>query len=193
MDVEKLGVKDFDIVLYAGVYYHVKDPLLSFTKLRRVMKEGASIIVEGAVIDSEESYARFHYREPYRNDYSNWWMPTVGCLRQWVECSFLETEHEFGMWDAGGKNIRFTMTAKAVRRTDPYYIRPEAELAEYDLNTYPRKFDDPLIPSSENAPKPLAVRLGRRVLQHYPMSVLAGPNTRLRRRLKHWAERMGSR
>src|SRR3954451_15720527 len=39
--IEKLGVHDFDVVIFAGVYYHLKDPLRALTALRRVMKEGA--------------------------------------------------------------------------------------------------------------------------------------------------------
>jgi tRNA (mo5U34)-methyltransferase len=39
-DVEKLGVRDFDVVIYAGVYYHLKDPLRSLAALRRVMRGG---------------------------------------------------------------------------------------------------------------------------------------------------------
>src|SRR4029079_4346065 len=39
-DVERLGVRDFDVVLFPGVYYHLKDPLLAFARLRKVMKDG---------------------------------------------------------------------------------------------------------------------------------------------------------
>ena len=52
--VDRLGVTDFDVVVFAGVYYHIKDPLRAFTSLRRVMKEGAVIVVEGAIIDLDK-------------------------------------------------------------------------------------------------------------------------------------------
>jgi tRNA (mo5U34)-methyltransferase len=160
-DVEKLRIDDFDVVIYPGVYYHLKDPLLSFARLRRVMKEGATLIVEGAVIDSIETYARFYYREPYLTDYSNWWVPTVGCLRQWVECNYFAPEADVGFWDAGGDNLRFTLTATAVRRADPHYIRPPEGLAEFDMNTYPRTFSDPVAQGSPDSTTP-----GRRLIQH---------------------------
>ena len=136
-DVESLGVRDFDVVIYTGVYYHLKDPLRSFAKLRRVMKEGATIIVEGAVIDAPECYAKFYYRDPYVTDYSNWWVPTIPCLRQWVECNFLAPQHEFGTWDAGRGNLRFALTASAVSRADARYIRPDEDLRAFDQNVYP--------------------------------------------------------
>ena len=136
-DVEQLGVKDFDVVIYAGVYYHLKDPLRSFAKLRRVMKEGAEILVEGAVIDSPECYAKFYYDEPFLYDKTNWWIPTVPCLRQWVECNFIDPFGGHQLWDAGNGNLRCTMTARAARRTDPNYSCPDDELTGYDLNPYP--------------------------------------------------------
>lgn len=135
-DVERLGVRDFDVVIYAGVYYHLKDPLRSFATLRRVMKEGGTMIVEGAAIDAPECYARFYYEETFCRDNSNWWVPTVPCLRQWVACNFFEISREFGWWDPGA-NPRYVLNATAVRRKDPLYLRPDPDLAEYDLNDYP--------------------------------------------------------
>jgi tRNA (mo5U34)-methyltransferase len=183
--IEELGVSDFDVVLFAGVYYHLKDPLRALTALRRVMKEGAVILVEGAVIDLDASptaqasapeparpghglgrrlrrwlradpaeasaprprpagndcYARFYYRNAFADDTSNWWVPTPPCLRQWVECSFFEIERDYGKWDAlpGGENMRYVLTARAVRREDPIYCRPEDDLSDFDLNAYPWK------------------------------------------------------
>jgi tRNA (mo5U34)-methyltransferase len=158
-DVETLGVSDFDVVIYAGVYYHLRDPLRSFAKLRRVMKDGGTIVVEGAAIPgSHECCAKFHYEEHYFGDPSNWWIPTIPCLRQWVECNFFEVERTYDVWDgrrlrklrtalrrfAGLRkpktNARCTLTARAVRRPDPHYTRPDEDLAEFDLNEYPENY-----------------------------------------------------
>jgi tRNA (mo5U34)-methyltransferase len=184
-EIEKLGVDDFDVVIFAGVYYHLKDPLRALTSLRRVMKEGATILVEGAIIDLDEPgpgvpsgpeparrgrglgkhlrrwlradppappatapkptkagsdcFARFYYRNAFAWDTSNWWVPTVPCLRQWVECNFFEIDRDYGKWDAGGENMRYVLTARAVCRPDPLYCRPEDELSAFDLNVYPWK------------------------------------------------------
>jgi SAM-dependent methyltransferase len=94
--IDKLGVRDFDVILFCGVYYHLKNPLLALAKLRQVMKVGGLIIVEGAVVDGAEASARFYYHEVLGDDASNWWVPTVPCLRQWIECSFLEPIDEYG-------------------------------------------------------------------------------------------------
>ncbi len=185
-DVEELGINDFDVVIFAGVYYHLKEPMRAFTTLRRVMKEGGIMVVEGAVLDQDppapqpvspnpmpptwrqprrflrrvvdrllppepvpappsvphspafqddDCYARFFYNEPYAGDRSNWWVPTIGCLRQWVECSFLQIEQEFPKWGPP-INPRYALTARAVVRKDPKYCYPEADLRDYDLNEY---------------------------------------------------------
>jgi tRNA (mo5U34)-methyltransferase len=131
LDVSRLGVADFDVVLYCGIYYHLKDPLLAFARLRQVMKEGAILIVSGVVIGSAGVFARFYYHEDFANDPTNWWVPTAPCLRQWVECSFFEilTQHQTSPSVCA-------LTARAVRRKDPHYERPDRELAAFDLNVY---------------------------------------------------------
>jgi SAM-dependent methyltransferase len=131
LNVSKLGVKDFDVVINCGIYYHLKDPLLAFARLRQVMKEGAILVVSGMVTDSPEVFAKFYYREYFAEDSSNWWVPTVPCLRQWVECSFFKvlTQHQTHPTNC-------SLTARAVKRKDPHYKFPDTELAEFDLNTY---------------------------------------------------------
>jgi tRNA (mo5U34)-methyltransferase len=119
-DVEQLGVRDFDIVLFSGVYYHLKDPLRALAMLRRVVKDGAQIFVEGAVLNEPGCYVVFHYRTPYAKDYSNWWVPTAACLRQWVECSFFDVGSEYGPF-GGPEFWRMIVVGSAVRRRDRFY------------------------------------------------------------------------
>jgi tRNA (mo5U34)-methyltransferase len=123
-EIEKLG-KKFDIILYLGVFYHLKDPLRSFTSLRRVLKNGGSMIVEGAVLNDPGCFANFYYREPFYGDYSNWWVPTRDCLRQWVECSFMKITWE-GAPFGDAVNQRHSLLAQAVKGKDPLYqVEPE--------------------------------------------------------------------
>jgi tRNA (mo5U34)-methyltransferase len=151
-DVRRLGVADFDIVLYLGVYYHLKDPLLALARLRQVMRPGAVLVVEGEVLDDHRaSYARFCYRRHHGNDQSNWWVPTVACLREWVECSCFEIQSLYNVArdpitaspvEAVKKFVkrrigwrvarsRCVLTATAVCRSDPNYSFPDEELAPF--------------------------------------------------------------
>ena len=75
----------FDIVHHFGLFYHLRDPLLSLAKARAVMPEGALLVLETAFIDDDEkSYmafaglpGNFHF---YGN--SDTWAPTKLCLRE---------------------------------------------------------------------------------------------------------------
>lgn len=130
-DIEQLGIRDFDVVLFAGVYYHLKDPLRALACLRRVMKDGGLILVEGAVLRRRGCFARFYYQDPFRRDFSNWWIPTVECLRQWVTCSFFEIEKEYKPFGRFDKR-RHTLVARAMTRKDPLYIRVPEGLEEFN-------------------------------------------------------------
>jgi tRNA (mo5U34)-methyltransferase len=144
-DIERLGIRDFEIVLFMGVYYHLKDPLRALSRLRRVMKEGGIIVVEGQVTDAPGVQAEFFYRRFFGNDASNWWIPSIQCLREWVECTFFEivkdyaqplVKANFGRSSGVRKTGRHMLTGRAMVRADRYLGLPDEELGEYDLNVY---------------------------------------------------------
>ncbi len=151
-DVERLGVTDFDVVLFLGVYYHLKDPLLALARIRQVMRPGAILVVEGEAIDDDRArYARFFYHTHHGGDHSNWWVPTVACLREWVECSFFDILSLYNVardpltdsrveaakklakrWIGWrGARSRCVLTARAVCRDDPNYSFPDEELGRF--------------------------------------------------------------
>jgi tRNA (mo5U34)-methyltransferase len=148
--LDRLGVADFDVVLFCGVYYHLKNPLLALAGLRHVMKPGGLLVIEGEVVNDYRNIdARFFYRESYRGDRSTWWIPTSACLRQWVECSSFEVERETNvardslsgtrldrfrklLKRIAGRQPEFSrslLIARAVSRTDDNYAYPDEELA----------------------------------------------------------------
>jgi tRNA (mo5U34)-methyltransferase len=72
-DIGRLGVHDFNVVLFCGIYYHLRDPLLAFSRLRQVMADSGLMVVEGDVIyDVDDAYAKFFYRNTWEKDSSNW-------------------------------------------------------------------------------------------------------------------------
>lgn len=135
-EVGRLGVSDFDIVLFLGVYYHLRDPLLAFSRLRRVMREGALLVVEGQVIQSDEVFARFYYRTAFGEDRTNWWVPSSPCLREWIESSYFSVEAEYPQppTSHGGleATARRVVIAVAVTGRDPNVPYPDAELEQFD-------------------------------------------------------------
>ena len=142
-DIRRLGIDDFDIVLFLGVYYHLRNPLLAFERLRQVMTDDALLVVEGEVLGSDGPTANFYYRDTLGGDTSNWWVPTIECLGQWVESSFFEivAEHPQPQLFArhhspGHVTGRHLLVARAVRRQDPLWGFADAELRAFDLNNY---------------------------------------------------------
>jgi tRNA (mo5U34)-methyltransferase len=94
-DIKRLGVVDFDIVIYSGIYYHLLDPLRAFAALRDVMAEGGLMLIEGPVLDdSDRVFANFYCRHWLVDDATNWWVPTIPCLREWLDCTFFDIVSE---------------------------------------------------------------------------------------------------
>lgn len=84
----------FDIVLFLGVLYHLRHPLLALDVVRAVTCERA--VIETAVCDGElgtaanVSIARFHRLDQLSGDSSNWFEPSVAMVTDWCMSSGLE-------------------------------------------------------------------------------------------------------
>ena len=79
-DLDALG--SFDVVLYLGVLYHMREPLTALQRVRRVTKEVA--VVESEAIEirghSGESLLQFMAGNELRQDFGNWYVPTEAAL-----------------------------------------------------------------------------------------------------------------
>jgi tRNA (mo5U34)-methyltransferase len=85
--------EQFDLVLFFGVLYHLRHPLLGLDRVREVSKR--EIAVETAVCDHEipalreEPYVRFYRSKELKGDGSNWFAPSVRALTDWMgSCGF---------------------------------------------------------------------------------------------------------
>jgi tRNA (mo5U34)-methyltransferase len=73
MDLDTLG--QFDVVIYAGVLYHMRHPLLALERVASVTKGMAIIESEAVAIPGHEGKALCEFFEgsEHNNDPSNWW------------------------------------------------------------------------------------------------------------------------
>jgi hypothetical protein len=56
-----------------------------------------TLLVEGPVFSrTDEVFSHFYHHNWLDTDRSNWWVPTITCLRQWIECSFFDIVSEAG-------------------------------------------------------------------------------------------------
>jgi len=90
-ELPQLLGEDFDIVLFWGVLYHLRHPLLALDNLRALLRGTA--FLETAVCDAELEPAssvpliRFYRRDELQGDPSNWFAPTVLALVEWCASS----------------------------------------------------------------------------------------------------------
>ena len=77
---EVLGGERFDLVLFLGVLYHLRHPLLAIEKVAEVTAPGGLAVVETAV-DAESLMDRplmaFYPGDELNGDPTNWWTPNV--------------------------------------------------------------------------------------------------------------------
>jgi tRNA (mo5U34)-methyltransferase len=112
---EILKNEKFDEVLFLGVLYHLRHPLLALDCLRRLTRR--NLYVETAVWDtpSDLPMAQFFRRDELAGDSSNWFVPNRPCLVDWVESSGFVVD-----WAGSGLPSRACVSA-----------RPTAERPEY--------------------------------------------------------------
>lgn len=91
----------FDIVLFFGVLYHLRDPLLALDRIWSVCREDAILALETQVLENavllpdgsfralrelhpvldEIALAQFHPGDSLRGDHTNYWSPNAACTR----------------------------------------------------------------------------------------------------------------
>jgi tRNA (mo5U34)-methyltransferase len=119
----------FDVVVFWGVLYHLRHPLLALDNLRAVT--GGQASVETAVCDDElprrqrqRSLARFYRRDELNGDSSNWFAPTVTALEEWCGSAGFEVER-LGAWPQ-------RRPSRAMLRLTPSEGPPEYEQLSYE-------------------------------------------------------------
>jgi tRNA (mo5U34)-methyltransferase len=80
VDLDEVG--QFDVVLYLGVLYHMKEPLTCLERVRSVTKEVAVIETEAVHLAGlgHEALLQFHAGSSLRIDFGNWYVPTIEAL-----------------------------------------------------------------------------------------------------------------
>lgn len=119
----------YDMVTFFGVYYHLKNPLAAFANINRVLPKGGLMAVEGALLEGApvvDSYWKekaqtlasikdiplaYYVENTFEGEWSNWWVPNIPCLRQWITSSGFEILH----FETLGLDVRAVCLARKVR------------------------------------------------------------------------------
>ena len=119
-----LDGEQFDIVLFFGVLYHLRHPLLALDTVRELAR--GAVYIESAVCDAEQpdiarrSVARFYRLDDLAGDGTNWFAPTTACLSEWCASAGLEVER-LTSWPA--KAPERAMVSARVTSGTPEYLR----------------------------------------------------------------------
>jgi tRNA (mo5U34)-methyltransferase len=93
----------YDVVLFYGVLYHLIEPFLALQKVASVTKGVA--LIETAI--SKGGGMTMELRPGFDNDPTNWWYPTIPCLREMLlRAGFSRTEVVYNLND-----VRATVAA----------------------------------------------------------------------------------
>ena len=132
MDLPLDDLKDFDIVLFRGVFYHLKGPPIAFEAIANSMKTGGMVYFAGeglinyaqdlegnrldidirALNDTGVPIA-LSYPGRYRAG-NSWFIPNIHCLRGWVESAGFEVVDIWGT-DEAAEGQRLAGSARKVR------------------------------------------------------------------------------
>jgi tRNA (mo5U34)-methyltransferase len=96
----------FDIVLFLGVLYHLRYPLLAVDRLREACK--GQLLIETHIIDefTEEPIWRFYPGAELANDPSNWFGPNIAA----VITAFQTADFDISLLDRWGTRASFKAT-----------------------------------------------------------------------------------
>ena len=102
----------FDLVLFLGVLYHLRDPLLALDRIWEVCRE--RLLVETQVLDNafidgrgavrrlvdvapalaDAPIAQFYPDDTLGGEYTNWWSPSARCLAAMLEAAGFTVESQ---------------------------------------------------------------------------------------------------
>ena len=117
----------FDLVVFWGVLYHLRHPLLGLDSVRRVAR--GRVLLETAVCDSVRpdagQFAQFHRTDELAGDASNWWSPSIAVLESWVGSAGFTVERTIAI--PPGLPAERAMLDMTVTPGPPEYLRVSYE------------------------------------------------------------------
>jgi tRNA (mo5U34)-methyltransferase len=122
---EALVGEQFDVVVFWGVLYHLRHPLLALDVVRRVARDVVSI--ETAVHVAKGSVSRFFRYDDFYRDGTNWFLPSVSCTIDWCGSAGLSVDLVAGPTASSGDaraTFLGTVTEPEFSKTAAGYERP---------------------------------------------------------------------
>ncbi len=85
ISVYDVGGSPFDVVMFMGVLYHLKHPLLALENVRKITS--GKMIIETYISCQDVGYPamKFYPGKELNNDPTNWWAPNITCLEDMLK------------------------------------------------------------------------------------------------------------
>src|SRR6185295_7335307 len=80
MDLSPERVGTFDVVLFIGVLYHMRHPLLALERVASVTRELAIVDTHVAMTDLDRPVMLFYPNNELNDDWTNWWGPNPAAV-----------------------------------------------------------------------------------------------------------------
>lgn len=92
----------FDLILFLGVLYHLRHPLLGLERIAQLCNE--QLIVETLISPpSNGPYMQFSEWDEYNQDHTNWWVPSLDCVVAMLRsCGFSDAKP---VWTNGDRAV----------------------------------------------------------------------------------------
>jgi len=115
LDPARLGT--FDLVIYAGVLYHLRYPLLGLDRLRAVATGEVHVETHTARLLTRRPAAVFYERDELNGDYTNWVGPNDAGVRAWFRSAGFTIER------LGHRRERVSYLARVEAGPPPIFTR----------------------------------------------------------------------
>jgi tRNA (mo5U34)-methyltransferase len=90
LDTPALSLDDlpnFDVVLFLGVFYHLRDPLAATRELAKLASETLILETHIEFLPDPRPAMIFYPGNELNNDHSNWWGPNTSCVVELLKMS----------------------------------------------------------------------------------------------------------
>jgi len=86
-DLPRLLDEQFDVVLFLGVLYHLRHPLLAIDSLHKLTRGTVYVETAACAARPEVAHVEFYASDTLQADGSNWFVPSTTCLSDWFTSS----------------------------------------------------------------------------------------------------------
>jgi len=122
LDPARLGT--FDLVIFAGVLYHLRYPLLGLDRLRTVASGDVHVETHTARLPLRRPAAVFYEGDELNGDYTNWFGPNDRAVQAWFRSA------GFRIARIGRQRERVSYLATAIPGAPPIFVRDWPQVYE---------------------------------------------------------------